>query len=134
MKAVRSFVFVTALAAAVLVTGCKSPSGQQEQVDRDFRMLTLRLDAAIENTRTPWTPPDAIVADMRRAAGDMGINVNGCAAEFCRFSITLRDRRSLEAFAGHLVIHGVVIFDYPIERPLTVVAYVFKPGTDMRSL
>lgn len=104
-----------------------------ERVELD--RLYKRLDAlASRNGLRVWQPPHEIADALKFAAPQAQIQKTGCGPTFCRYVIVSKNKDQAAAFAAQFSVNGSVLFGYPANDPLSVVAYVFRPGTDPASL
>jgi len=105
---------------------------RQAQMDQLVEKLNVRLKVAKKSES--WAPPKEIQLAIESAARGAIIKRTGCANDFCRYVVIAEDRHSREEFGRTFSVEGSILFDYSRDNPKEVVAYVFKPDADLRSL
>lgn len=108
---------------------------EQAKMEAEINALYQRLDAQVAAKEpAQWQPPGEIQNAMAASAPNAKIERTGCAKDFCRYTVALQDVEAVEHFAKTFSVEGSILFNYPVEAPLSVIAYVFRPNADLRNL
>jgi hypothetical protein len=103
------------------------------KAEAELKVLYAKLDALIKTTPSSqhWSPPESVQEALTQSAKNAAIARQGCAQEFCRYVVNSKTAELKEAFVNQFSVEGSIIFNYPSDSPLSVIAYVFKPQADM---
>ncbi|MBC7984310.1 MAG: hypothetical protein H7Y02_10705 [Candidatus Obscuribacterales bacterium] len=111
-------------------------SEETAKAEAEITALYEKLDTFVANQSggSAWNPPAEVNAAIVYAAVDAKVEKTGCAADFCRYNITLKNEQAVTSFSERFTVDGSILFKYSRDTPQSVIAYIFRPNADLRYL